>query len=161
MSWKATSLSCLSAGVYFPSSSSSEESQQTHVKADSFGAWKRENMNYIHTIVLSSHCRLSFYLRVTHWCWWVQGFTLNVPKNNDNHISIPVWATLSAWKNLAWNEIWVLRMLSRRSNSNTPIPSMQQQRDALLIIFISCIDSKRVGGSYKWVESRRSLFSGC
>lgn len=36
-------------------------------------------------------------------------------------------------------------MLSKRSNSNTLIPSMQQQRDALLIICIPCTDSEREG----------------
>lgn len=37
----------------------------------------------------------------------------------------------------------------RESSSNTPIPSLRQQRDALLIICIPCTDSEREEGSYK------------
>lgn len=69
----------------------------------------------------------------------------------------PPRAALSTWKSVAWIEIWVLRMLSRGSNSNTPIPSVQQQRDAPLIICMPCNDSERETGIYKWVESSASV----
>lgn len=66
-------------------------------------------------------------------------------------------AAPSTWKSVAWMEIWVLRMLSRGSKSNTPIPSAQQQRDALLIICMPCNDSERETGIYEWVESSASI----
>lgn len=100
------------------------------------------------------------YLLVTCWCCELNFPYQTFSKNINNRISKPAWATLSTWKRLAWNEIWVLRMLSRRSNSNTLIPFVQQQRDALLIICIPCIDSEREEGSHKWVESSASIFSG-
>lgn len=53
--------------------------------------------------------------------------------------------------------IWVLRMLSPGSNSNTPIPSTQQQRDALLIIPMPCSGSQRQTGISKGVESSASV----
>lgn len=42
---------------------------------------------------------------------------------------------------------WALRMLSRKSNSNTPIPSTGQQRDALPLICVPCTDGEREEGS--------------
>lgn len=93
----------------------------------------------------------------TNCCaFWVS--LLNFSQNINKLISnSPPRAALSTWKSVAWIEIWVLRMLSRGSNSNTPIPSMQQQRDAPLIICMPCNDSERETGIYKWVESSASI----
>ena len=105
-------------------------------------------------------CHHILCLLLTCWCCALKFPYQTFSKNINNRISEPAWATLSTWKRLAWNEIWVLRMLSRRSNSNTPIPFVQQQRDALLIICIPCIDSEREEGSHKWAGSSASISSG-
>lgn len=118
----------------------------------------RENINFFPKFALLSYYTLDSIVLTSNKWMFFQVSLLNFLKNINNPISNPAWTTLSTWKSLAWNEIWVLRMLSRRSNSNTPIPSMQQQRDALLIICIPCTDSERVEGSYKWVESSESIF---
>lgn len=42
----------------------------------------------------------------------------------------------------------------RKSNSNTPIPSTGQQRDALPIICVPCTDGEREEGSHKIILQR-------
>lgn len=67
----------------------------------------------------------------------------------------------SAWKGFAWNEIWVLPILSRRSNANTPILSMWQQKHTPRIISIPCLghggSEEAVGFMSEWRASGASL----